>query len=414
LAKLGGDETPPRSQLCNLLSPRHRAKQLCEVGVPRDGFDLKVAMLTYSTRARGGVAHALKLAERLRRKGVDVTLYSLARDDDEVAARGYFRTVDVPFEVFRYEWDPDVMTRLERMVETYAEELPVNADVYHTQDCVGSTALSRMKDEGRISAPIFRTVHHIDDFAEPRLFEFERRAVSHADLRFVVSEYWRKALAEEYGHDSVVTHNGLDIEEFSALPPRSSPDPTVLFVGGLEARKGLEYLVLAMTDVVRAHPRAKLVAVAKTGFRGVDEPAWFRVLAQRTGVADRFTLLESVTNDELTQLYADCDLLALPSRNEGWGLSLMEAMACSKPVVAARVGGIPELVTDGVEGILVEPGDVAGLGDAIRALLGDGQMRERMGTAGRERVMAFSWDDCADRVLREYERALNKTGRTRA
>jgi len=363
-------------------------------------------MLTYSTRARGGVAHALKLAERLGRKGADVTLYSLARNDDEHAARGYFRPVDVPFHIFRYEWHPDVAVRLQRMVQTYADNLPTDADIYHAQDCVGSTALALMKDSMGLAGPVFRTVHHVDDFAEPRLFEFEKRAVAHADHRFVVSEYWKEMLAEQYGYDSVVTYNGLDTEDFSRLPPKNSKVPTVLFIGGLEARKGLEHLVLAMSSVCASHPSARLVAVAKTGFRGVDEPGWFRTLAERAGVANNMTLHESVSTEELMQLYADCDLLALPSRNEGWGLSLMEAMACLKPVVATRVGGVPELVTDGVEGLLVEPGDVAGLGSAICRLLDDEEERARMGRAGGERVKAFSWDSTADTVLCEYERAL--------
>ncbi len=364
-------------------------------------------MLTYSTRARGGVAHALKLAERLKARGADVTLYSLARDDDDGAARGYFRPVSVPFEVFRYEWDPDVMVRLERMVQAYAASLPTDADVYHAQDCVGGTALSRMKESGTISAPVFRTVHHVDDFAEPRLFEFEKRAVAHADHRFVVSEHWKRMLSEEHGYPSVVTYNGLDPEEFADLPPRSSEDPTVLFIGGLEARKGLEYLILSMAHVMSAHPGARLVAVAKTGFRGIDEPGWFRTLAERAGALSRLDLRESVGNLELLQLYSDCDVLVLPSRNEGWGLSLMEAMACGKPVVATRVGGVPELVRDGVEGVLVEAGDVKGLGEAISVLLGDAQARARMGRAGRERVKAFSWDAAADTVLSEYRGALH-------
>ena len=164
--------------------------------------------------------------------------------------------------------------------------------------------------------------------------------------------------------------------------------------------------MLAMAPVVRSHPEARLVAVAKTGFRGIDEPGWFTILAERAGITDHLTLLESVTNDELAQLYADCDILVLPSRNEGWGLSLMEAMACAKPVIATRVGGIPELVTDGVEGLLVDPGDLPGLSAAICRLLGDGDARSRMGKAGKERVKAFSWDVAADTVLREYERAL--------
>lgn len=367
---------------------------------------MRVAMLTYSTRARGGVAHALKLAERLRERGADVELFSLARSDDDSAAAGYFRHVDVPFTVYRYEWDNDVMVRLDRMVRAYVDGLPRNADIYHAQDCVGGTALAAMKDEGTIEAPVFRTVHHVDDFAEPRLFEFEKRAVAHADRRFVVSEYWKRALAEDYGFDSVVTYNGIDVADFACLPLRKSTVPTVLFVGGLEARKGLEYLVLAMGQVVSEHPSAELVAVAKTGFRGLDEPGWFRVLAERSGIAANFTLHESVSNDDLMQLYADCDVLVLPSRNEGWGLSLMEAMACSKPVLATRVGGIPELVTDGVEGTLVEHGDIRGLAVAICRMLADPATRDRMGRAGRKRVEAFSWDATADVVLSEYRRAL--------
>lgn len=367
---------------------------------------MRVAMLTYSTRARGGVAHALKLAERLRRRDVDVTLYSLARSDDDAAARGYYRPVDVPFQIFRYEWHSDVMKRLESMIQAYVHGLPTDADVYHSQDCVGSTALARLKDSGTISAPVFRTVHHVDDFAEPRLFEFENRALAHADYRFVVSKYWKRMLVEEYGYSSVVTYNGLDMEEFSDLPPKKSDQPTVLFIGGLEARKGLEYLVLAMASVVHAHPDARLVAVAKTGFRGIDEPGWFRTLAERAGIAGHLTLHESVSDEGLLQLYANCDLLVLPSRNEGWGLSLMEAMACSKPVVATRVGGVPELVTNGVEGLLVEPGDVRGLSEAINSLLSDRRARKRMGRAGKARVKTFSWNATADTALREYERAL--------
>lgn len=204
---------------------------------------LKVAMLTYSTRPRGGVVHALKLAERLKGLGADVTLYSLAKSDDPEAARGYFRKVSAPYRIFSYDWSPELVTRLERMIEAYSASLPRDCDVYHAQDCVGGTALARMKEKGAISAPVFRTIHHVDDFAEPRLFEFEKRAVGRADHRFVVSQYWKDAIRREYGFDSIVTYNGLDEEDFSGLPLRKSRAPTVLFVGGLEPRKGLGFLV---------------------------------------------------------------------------------------------------------------------------------------------------------------------------
>lgn len=375
---------------------------------------MKVAMLTYSTKARGGVAHALKLSGHLRAAGLDVTLHSLARSDDERAAQRYFRDVDVPFEIYPYEWHDDVMVRLDRMIDAYASNLPVDADVYHAQDCVGGTALARLRQAGRLEAPIFRTVHHVDDFAEPRLFEFEKRAVRQADHRFVVSEYWRRELDESYGLDASVAYNGLDPDDFAELPRRRSTSPTVLFVGGLEPRKGLEYLVLAMAGIAQKVPDARLDIIAKTGFRGVDSVGWFELLAERAGVKDRTSFSDSVSQDELLRRYSDADVVVLPSRNEGWGLSLMEAMACGRAVVATSVGGVPELVRDGSDGILVRPGDTRGLADAVVLLLRDGDLRERMAASGRKRARSFSWKATAELTAKAYGSALTNPSRTRS
>lgn len=372
---------------------------------------MKVTMLTYSTKARGGVAHALKLSEHLHRKGVDVVIHSLCRDDDRESKR-FYRETDVPCVIHEYHWDDDVMVRLERMIVAYAEGLPMDSDVYHAQDCVGGTALSRLKTKGVLNAPVFRTVHHVDDFAEPRLFDFEKTAVSQADYLFVVSEYWRAALKRDYGLDSVVALNGIDLEDFSSVPNRRTGHPTVLFVGGLEPRKGLEYLILALPDILEAVPDVKLRIVAKTGFRGVDKFDWFELLAERAGVDGSVEFHESVNQQELVQLYSDADVVALPSRNEGWGLSLMEAMALQKSVVATRVGGIPELVRDGIDGILVDPGDIKGIAMAISKLLTDPALRSLMGAAGRQHVARYSWENTAELTLKEYERSLNLTDHT--
>jgi len=366
---------------------------------------LKVAMLTYSTRARGGVAHALKLAEHLKTKGVDITLHSLAREDDDRSLQGYYRSVGVPHDIYPFEWHEDVMVRLERMIDAYVKALPRDADIYHAQDCVGGSALHRMKSTGQLSAPVFRTVHHIDDFAEPRLFEFEKAAVRHADHRFVVSSFWKTALEREHGLESEIAYNGIDLSEFSALPERISEGGTVLFVGGFEPRKGLEHLILAMEQIHMTMPDAKLRVVAKTGFRGIHTEDWFRLLADRARVGHAVEFLQSIDQDELLQCYSDSDVIVLPSRNEGWGLSLMEAMACGKPTVATKVGGIPELVRDGIDGVLVDSGDTAGLAKAITDLLRDGDMRSRMGAAGRERVAGFSWAETARITLEAYEAA---------
>ncbi|MDH3364845.1 MAG: glycosyltransferase family 4 protein [Thermoplasmata archaeon] len=374
---------------------------------------MKVIMLTYSTKARGGVAHALKLSEHLQRDGADVVIHSLCRDDDPESKK-FYRDTEVPHIVHEYRWDDEVMTRLNRMIEAYEKGIPTDASVYHAQDCVGGTALSRLKKRGVLSAPVFRTVHHIDDFAEPRLFEFERAAVSHADHLFVVSEYWRNELKRDYGLDSVVAYNGIDLEDFGSVPERRTAQPTILFVGGLESRKGLEYLILALPHVLKAAPDARLRIVAKAGFRGVDNAEWFELLAERAGVRDGIDFYESVGQQELMQFYSDADVVVLPSRNEGWGLSLMEAMAFEKPVVATRVGGIPELVRDGVDGILVDPGDLRALSEAITSLLSDSGLRTRMGLSGRERVTQYRWETTARLTMRQYECILNQTDHIRS
>lgn len=362
--------------------------------------------MTYSTRPRGGVVHALKLAERLAGLGAEVSLHSLARADDPGSLRGYFREVSVPFNIYPYRWSPELIERLENMIGSYVSNLPRDADIYHAQDCVGGTALWRLKARRGISTPIFRTIHHVDDFADARLFEFEKKAVANAEHRFVVSRYWKEALGQEYGYESQIAYNGIDIEDFAELPARTSGRPTLLFVGGLEPRKGLDFLVRAMPKVAERIPEVRLIVVAKSGFRGTDQVGTFESLARKLGVEDRIVFNESVDQETLLSFYSDCDVVVLPSRNEGWGLSLMEAMACEKPVVASRVGGIPELVRDGVDGILVDPGDVDQLSDAAAKLLGDPGLRKRMAAAGRERVNAFSWDDTARVVLAAYESAL--------
>ncbi|MBN1678549.1 MAG: glycosyltransferase family 4 protein [Candidatus Thermoplasmatota archaeon] len=365
-----------------------------------------MAMLTYSTRPRGGVVHALKLAERLGALGADVSLHSVARAGDAESLRGYFREVSVPFNIYQYQWSHDMIERLENMIESYISNLPRDADIYHAQDCVGGTSLWRMKAAGTISAPTFRTVHHVDDFAHPQLFEFEKKAVANAEHRFVVSRYWRDALKTDFGYESEIAYNGIDIGDFVDLPERRSSDPTLLFVGGFEPRKGLDRLVQAMPLIAEEVPDVRLIVVAKSGFRGTDQVGTFTSLARRLGVEGRILFRESVDQRTLLSFYSNCDVVVLPSRNEGWGLSLMEAMACGRPVVATRVGGIPELVRDGVDGLLVDPDDLQQLSLAVTRLLRNPDLRDSMARAGRERVKAFSWDDTAKVVLAAYESAL--------
>ncbi|MCJ2512113.1 MAG: glycosyltransferase, partial [Candidatus Thermoplasmatota archaeon] len=121
---------------------------------------MKVAMLTHSTKPRGGVVHALHLSEALTDLGVDVHLFSLRKWREKSYADGFFREVSVPFDIFPYRARGNLNEDVKRMISTYDENLPLDFDIYHTQDCIGGNALNLLKK--KVSAPTIRTVHHVD------------------------------------------------------------------------------------------------------------------------------------------------------------------------------------------------------------------------------------------------------------
>jgi len=118
-------------------------------------------------------------------------------------------------------------------------------------------------------------------------------------------------------------------------------------------------------------------------------------------------MLGNVSYEKMPYIYSISDVVVLPSLREGTPLVLLEAMACGKPVVATRVGGIPEIVEHGEGGLLVRPKDVEGLSKAILTLLEDPGLREEMGKKARRRaVKEFDWDIKADEVIRVYKEVL--------
>ena len=366
---------------------------------------MKVAMLTYSLRPRGGVVHALHLAEALQTRGIEVTLFSLKRRDSPDPSRKFYRETSVPFTVFEFTWHDDIKERLRAMTDVLIDGLPRDFDIYHAQDCVCDTALQLLAAEEAIPSPTVRTVHHVEGFQDAYLNKCEMTALLGNTVKITVSEHWKEQLHNEHGLDPVVIYNGVDIGRFGkTTPPR---EPFVLFVGGMESRKGLEFAIQTLEILVKKGRNLKLVAIARPGFKGVESRAWFTHLIERCGLVGKVEIHELIDDKELTRLYATASVFFLPTRMEGWGLSIMEAMASGCPVVSTPVGGVTELVQTGENGLLVPVGDVHGFAEAIERLLDDKILSDRLCAAAKETVKKFSWDVSAEKTIELYNGVIS-------
>ncbi len=130
-----------------------------------------------------------------------------------------------------------------------------------------------------------------------------------------------------------------------------------------------------------------------------------RMRAAELGIRDKVFFFGHVPNNKLSAYYNACDVFVLPSLYEPLGIVLLEAMACGKPVVASRVGGIPELVDEKV-GMLVEPKNPDALAKSILMLLSDADLAKKLGDAGRRRAEHFDWQHVLKKTLKVYEDAL--------
>lgn len=218
-------------------------------------------------------------------------------------------------------------------------------------------------------------------FAESRPWQRRliRGALRGAFRVVALSPRWAALLREACpGAEVVVIPNGVAVAE--RLVPVAREAHCVLFMGRITRDKGVFDLLEALRAIAPGRPEARL----RMAGAGAEEAMARR--ARELGVADRLEFLGWVSGPHKDAVIAGAGVLVLPSYIEGLPVILLEAMALGTPVVATRVGGVPELVQDGETGLLVEAGDTAALAAALMRILNEPELAARLGRQGRERV----------------------------
>ena len=201
---------------------------------------------------------------------------------------------------------------------------------------------------------------------------------------------------------AAAVHNGIDLEDFpTANHEQERTEPYILCVAAHNEVKGLDVLLRAVA-LLRSRGDDTPVVLAGDGPLRPE----LEQLTKRLGVADGVRFVGRQELGPLRDLLQRCTLVVVPSRSESFGIAALEAMAVGKPVVATRVGGIPEVVVDGQTGLLVPPEDEEALCAAMHRLLGDRDLQLRLGRAGRLRVVEYF---TADRMSARYEEVLGET-----
>jgi glycosyltransferase involved in cell wall biosynthesis len=226
-------------------------------------------------------------------------------------------------------------------------------------------------------------------------------ALSHAILAHVKDEY--SLMATEI----VVPPGVPDRASGRPVQRRAGADVEVLFVGRLEIRKGVDVLLAAVESLLPAVPHLRLTLAgrdtATTATGETYRAAFERRARGRPLLQAAVRFLGPVDDAELDELYGRCDVFCAPSRYESFGLVLVEAMSYGKPVIGAAIGGMSEVVRDGVDGLLARPGDIGSLADCLRRLAIDPSLRSMMGRNARARyVQEFSVPVIARRTAAAY------------
>jgi len=283
----------------------------------------------------------------------------------------------------------------------------VGAEILHANDFWATPwALAAARFAGRPT--VVASVHNRPGRSRLRRYKLHRAAMLHVISKAVQSEFDHWPDRDERTR---LIYSGVDLAPFESAQPgefrKSESIPRGAFLVTVPAhisrRKNQLMLIEALGLLTDASPRIEVALVG--GSKEDDYLAEIRRRADELGVADRLHVVGF--RRDMGAVYAESDLVALVSAEEGLGLVAAEGMAAGRAVVGTRVGGIPEVVADGETGVLVDEGDVGSLAEAVRRLAGDAELRRGLAVSGRGRALElFSARKMAGKMMELYDAAM--------
>ena len=393
-------------------------------------MDKKLKVAVFNTQPPhlyyGGVERRIiDIAKRLTNE-VETTVYSGTK-------RGFKKTTTINGTTLVPCYSTDIVYPLDnwvfnRSISKKVDE--IETDVYEAHNVSGYKFLRKLKKR-KSSKPFIQTIHGVlaeeyiqstknvsqslrmklASYAMKHLAGIEESAARDATLIVTVSRYSAQKIVELYGVDETkirVVPNGVDSQRFKPIEDSNKVKESidgdskhlVLFVGNLIPRKGIHFLIEAAKQVTKEDEETKFVVVGNGPLK--DQLINY---AKELGVANNFIFMQNIDDAALPAIYNCADIFVSPSIQEGQGITLLEAQATAKPVVAFDVAAVNEVVKNNETGLLVNP-DSKELADSILKLLSNELLREKMGRSGRKIVSEnFSLDVCAQKMLKVYSEA---------
>ena len=365
---------------------------------------MKIGIVSQSYYPRyGGVTeHVHHTAVELRKRGHDVTIITSKFRRGEVPDQGVVRVgynVLIPFN--RAFVDFTVGVTLRRQMRQVLREF--DFDLLHTHcPTAPSLPVIAIQAASCLQVGTFHTTGG-RSLLQDAFQGYLSRVVDKLDARIAVSSTARDSALMYHPGEYTVIPNGVDIDRFHpATPPfeawREPGKVQLLFVGRLDPRKGLQFLLEAMPEVVRrTQGRARLIVVGDSYLRPKFEASVARE------ARDHVRFLGHVPSADLPRWYATGDIFISPaSGNESFGIVLLEAMATGRAVVASDIPGYRSVVIPDENGLLFPPGDSAALADVLVRLVDNADRRRELAVRGRERSLEFAWPRVTERIEAVY------------